>query len=102
MARRSRLAARLGPLAGPAPGPPADETVLRHVYDAVFANAEGVRRELEARAVEGPDGSLLRATVSAGYATLDPEEATKEALLQAADAALARAKRGGRNRVVAG
>jgi PleD family two-component response regulator len=49
----------------------------------------------------GPDGESLRATVSAGCATLDPADPTRDALLRAADMALIAAKRAGRNKVIA-
>ncbi len=61
--------------------------------------AEDIRSSLEARIIEGPAGEQLSARVSAGCAAIDPTEATKEALLRVADAALFRAKRSGRNRV---
>jgi two-component system cell cycle response regulator len=70
------------------------------VADAVRV-AEEIRSGLEERVINGPDGQLLRARVSAGCAGLDPAEPTKEALLRNADTALFRAKREGRNRVVA-
>jgi diguanylate cyclase (GGDEF)-like protein len=63
--------------------------------------AEDVRSGLEGLVIEGPRGQQLRAHVSAGCATLDPVEPTKEALLRAADVGLFMAKRGGRNQVVA-
>jgi diguanylate cyclase (GGDEF)-like protein len=63
--------------------------------------AEEVRRELETARVTGADGELLRATVSAGCASLGPAVATLEALLEVADVGLQMAKRGGRNQVVA-
>jgi diguanylate cyclase (GGDEF)-like protein/PAS domain S-box-containing protein len=63
--------------------------------------AEDVRAALEGRAIDGPVGQRLSARVSAGCAAIDPAAPTKEALLQAADVALAMAKRGGRNQVVA-
>jgi diguanylate cyclase (GGDEF)-like protein/PAS domain S-box-containing protein len=63
--------------------------------------ADEIRRELEARPVPGADGQLLRATVSAGCAVIDRADPTKEALLGEADARLFKAKRAGRNRVVA-
>lgn len=63
--------------------------------------AEEVRAGLECRVIMGPLGESLRASVSAGCAQIDPGEPTKEALLRAADLALATAKRTGRNRVVA-
>lgn len=63
--------------------------------------AEEVRAALAARPILGPDGAMLRATVSAGCAALDDTEPALEALLRAADAGLFMAKRAGRNRVVA-
>ena len=63
--------------------------------------AEEIRRELETARVTGADGELLRATVSAGCASLGPAVATLEALLEVADVGLQMAKRGGRNQVVA-
>jgi diguanylate cyclase (GGDEF)-like protein len=70
------------------------------IEDAVRV-AEEVRSNLETRIISGPDGTRLHARVSAGCATLDPDERTKDALLGAADAALFRAKRAGRNQVMA-
>ncbi len=63
--------------------------------------ADEIRRELEAGRVTGSDGEQLRATVSAGCASLGPAVATLEALLEVADVGLQMAKRGGRNQVVA-
>ena len=63
--------------------------------------ADEVRRELEAARVTGSGGEELRATVSAGCASLGPAVASLEALLEIADVALQMAKRGGRNQVVA-
>jgi two-component system cell cycle response regulator len=63
--------------------------------------AEEIRRELETARVTGADGEQLRATVSAGCASLGPAVATLEALLEVADVGLQMAKRGGRNQVVA-
>jgi PleD family two-component response regulator len=51
--------------------------------------------------VPGADGEELRATVSAGCASLGPAVATLEALLEVADVGLQMAKRAGRNQVVA-
>jgi diguanylate cyclase (GGDEF)-like protein/PAS domain S-box-containing protein len=63
--------------------------------------AEQVRITLAAREIIGPEGTTLRATVSAGCAALDEAEATREALIRAADVGLFMAKRAGRNKVVA-
>ena len=63
--------------------------------------AEEVRTLLAGRSIIGPDGTMLRATVSAGCAALDDEDPTREALLRAADVGLFMAKRAGRNKVVA-
>jgi diguanylate cyclase (GGDEF)-like protein/PAS domain S-box-containing protein len=61
--------------------------------------AEEVRVALAARLITGPDGEILRATVSAGCASLDPADPTRKALLRTAEVALFTAKRV-RNRVV--
>jgi diguanylate cyclase (GGDEF)-like protein len=63
--------------------------------------ADEIRRELDGTRVTGADGESLRATVSAGCASLGPAAATLEALLEVADVGLQMAKRGGRNQVVA-
>lgn len=63
--------------------------------------ADEIRRELDGTQVTGADGESLRATVSAGCASLGPAAATLEALLEVADVGLQMAKRGGRNQVVA-
>ena len=63
--------------------------------------ADEIRRELESTRLTGADGESLRATVSAGCASLGPAVATLEALLEVADVGLQMAKRGGRNQVVA-
>jgi diguanylate cyclase (GGDEF)-like protein len=63
--------------------------------------ADEIRRELEGARVSGSGGEELRATVSAGCASLGPAVASLEALLEVADVALQMAKRGGRNQVVA-
>jgi diguanylate cyclase (GGDEF)-like protein len=69
--------------------------------DEAFTVADEIRRMLGAKAISGPDGTRLRATVSAGCAELDASDATPQALLRAADVGLFMAKRGGRNQVVA-
>ena len=64
--------------------------------------AERVRRRVDERLFRMPDSrEVLRATVSIGLATY-PEDATeKRSLVEKADAALYRAKHGGKNAVVA-
>ncbi len=64
--------------------------------------AERVRRRVDERLFRMPDSrEILRATVSIGLATY-PEDATEKAhLVEKADAALYRAKHGGKNAVVA-
>jgi diguanylate cyclase (GGDEF)-like protein len=65
--------------------------------------AERLRRRLAEAIHDIGNGSVLRITASAGHATLQPgSQATGETLLANVDAALYAAKRGGRNRVVAG
>lgn len=65
--------------------------------------AEAVRREVEALAIEHARAAKNRfVTVSIGVASTEPTQKTrKEALLDAADAALYQAKENGRNRVEA-
>ena len=63
--------------------------------------AEEVRHSLEHRTIIGPAGEELHATVSAGCATVDDAEPTREALIRAADVGLFVAKRAGRNQVAA-
>ena len=65
------------------------------------AAAEEIRAAFEQRTVRGANGEELRATVSAGCASLNHEEPTREALLRSCDVALFMAKRAGRNSVVA-
>lgn len=66
--------------------------------------ADKVRRAVEAMDLPHPGGVAGRVTVSVGVASLWPgrDPATAADLLQRADAALFRAKAGGRNRVVDG
>lgn len=63
--------------------------------------AEEIRRALEAERITGADGAELRATVSAGCASVGPGVNSVQTLLEVADVALQMAKRGGRNQVVA-
>ena len=69
--------------------------------DEAFTVADEIRRTLGSKKINGPDGTRLRATVSAGCAELNAGDATPQALLSAADVGLFMAKRGGRNQVVA-
>jgi diguanylate cyclase (GGDEF)-like protein len=63
--------------------------------------AEEIRHELEGVGIPGSNGEELHATVSAGCASLGPNVASLESLLEIADVGLQMAKRGGRNQVVA-
>jgi len=71
--------------------------------DAVGARivAERIRERIAAGTHTSPSGESFRVTASLGVATAR-QESTGEALLQAADQALYRAKDAGRNQVVAG
>jgi diguanylate cyclase (GGDEF)-like protein len=60
--------------------------------------AEHIRQQCALVLVQGCDGLALTVTVSAGVATTCPGTRTAEELLEAADQALYRAKRGGRDR----
>jgi diguanylate cyclase (GGDEF)-like protein len=63
--------------------------------------AERVRRRVDERLFRMPDsGQMLRATVSIGVATYPEDAGEKADLVEKADAALYRAKRGGKNAVV--
>lgn len=65
---------------------------------AALRIAERVRRSVEKEQF-AHEGQPIPATVSIGVATIKPEHADSEALVQDADRALYRAKNGGRNRV---
>lgn len=62
-----------------------------------YAHAEKLRAACGAAEVAAREGTL-RVTVSAGVATLDGQDGTVQELIEAADDALYRAKRAGRNR----
>jgi len=71
------------------------------VAEAVLV-AERVRRRVDERLFRMPDShQVLRATVSIGLATYPDDAAEKKDLVEKADAALYRAKHGGKNAVVA-
>jgi diguanylate cyclase (GGDEF)-like protein len=62
--------------------------------------AERIRRRIDERLFRPPDSNdILRVTVSIGLATYPIDAATKKELIDKADAALYRAKRGGKNAV---
>ena len=64
--------------------------------------AERVRSRIDERLFRPPDTSeIVRATVSIGIATFPNDARTKKELVDRADAALYKAKRGGKNAVVA-
>jgi diguanylate cyclase (GGDEF)-like protein len=74
--------------------------VLPHIdLEGAFALAERIRATIAAIGVPGPDGSKLSVTASIGVAAFDQEAPTRQELVAAADAALYRAKRGGKDRV---
>jgi diguanylate cyclase (GGDEF)-like protein len=75
------------------PETPASEAILV---------AERVRRRIDERLFRMPEsGQVLRATVSIGLATYPEDAPEKRDLVEKADAALYRAKHGGKNAVVA-
>jgi two-component system cell cycle response regulator len=63
--------------------------------------AERLRRRIASEPFPISQGKALEVTVSAGIATLDAADDTAGTILKRADQALYRAKRDGRNRVVA-
>lgn len=69
--------------------------------EVAVERGERVRAEFAATPIELGEGKLIRATLSAGVASLRSGEDSHEPALQRADAALYEAKRSGRNRVVA-
>ena len=69
--------------------------------DEAVRLADEVRLAFGAESILGPDGSTLKATVSAGCAGVSAGKTTAAALLGLADVGLAMAKHAGRNQVVA-
>jgi two-component system, cell cycle response regulator len=64
-----------------------------------FIVAERLRNLIAAQDIDIQDGQTIKATASLGCATFPIDAGTEETLMGAADAALYRAKRSGRNRV---
>jgi diguanylate cyclase (GGDEF)-like protein len=71
------------------------------VPEACLQVAERIRRTVAETAFEGGQGNAIRFSVSVGVATYPHDGRTREALLEAADKAMYRAKSLGRNRVCA-
>jgi len=69
--------------------------------DQAVSVAEEIRTSFSQIVVDGPDGSPIAATVSAGCAALTTEDERFDAMVARADVGLVLAKRSGRNRVVA-
>jgi diguanylate cyclase (GGDEF)-like protein len=69
--------------------------------DDALVIADEVRTEFAKQGVETGAGDRLKTTVSAGCASLEPWEVESSLLLERADVALAMAKAGGRDQVVA-
>ena len=67
--------------------------------DAACRRAEDLRAATEALIIRYGDQNLPRVTISLGVATLPGDGLDSQSLLSAADAALYRAKAGGRNKV---
>jgi diguanylate cyclase (GGDEF)-like protein len=62
--------------------------------------ADEIRKAFAKLVIEGPDGSLISATVSAGCAALSTDDERFDEIMSRADVGLVLAKRSGRNRVV--
>ncbi|HET7471977.1 MAG TPA: sensor domain-containing diguanylate cyclase [Candidatus Limnocylindrales bacterium] len=68
--------------------------------EEVHAVAEEIRERFRERSVEGPDGTVISATVSAGCAAMGADEDRFADMIARADVGLVLAKRSGRDRVV--
>ncbi|MBC7542154.1 MAG: diguanylate cyclase [Candidatus Sericytochromatia bacterium] len=60
--------------------------------------AERIRHGIETMALSGPKGEKLNVTISIGVSTFPQHASSKDELIEKADIALYRSKRGGRNR----
>jgi len=69
--------------------------------DEAIGIAEQVRAAFSKQSIDTGTGQRLTSTVSAGCSTLEPWEVEGTLLLERADVALAMAKAGGRDQVVA-
>ncbi len=69
--------------------------------DGALQVAEDIRRLFAETSHVGSDGAPIRCTVSAGVASIGPEEESLSGLVSTADVALSMAKRAGRNQVTA-
>lgn len=68
-------------------------------WEKAVNQAERIRTSLESKPVSLSDGQTITLTMSLGVAASDPQSPeTRDAMIHAADAALYRAKSGGRNR----
>ena len=70
--------------------------------DGAYSMAEAIRRAVQALEVKLPEGARVRVTVSIGVAALDPAVRDASALIACAEAALADARRAGKNRTQRG
>jgi diguanylate cyclase (GGDEF)-like protein len=66
--------------------------------DGAMQLAERIRTSIETMALTGPKGEQLKVTISLGVATFPQHAGSKDELIEKADIALYRSKRGGRNR----
>jgi diguanylate cyclase (GGDEF)-like protein len=69
--------------------------------EQAVAVADEIRKTFAELVIDGPDGSPISATVSAGCAALTTDDERFDEIVSRADVGLVLAKRSGRNRVVA-